>query len=102
MQERAEFKTLYAAYRRAWCHFVVEVEAWQSGKPEKTAVQEPAAALQQAEILYRQSRNELADYMLSQNSKRLSNAATLHGELKPPMRPVHLSGSGYGSSLPAA
>ena len=76
MPERAEFKRLYGAYRRAWHDFVIEVESSQSRKAE------------QAEILYRKSRNELADYMISNNAKRLSNTATLHAELKLSVRPV--------------
>jgi hypothetical protein len=78
---------------------VIEVELWQSRNAESSAFQD---AVEQAEILYRKSRNELADYMISNNAKTLSNAATLHGELKLSARPVHLSGPERGSSLPAA
>jgi hypothetical protein len=101
MQERAEFNTLNAAYRRAWRNFVIEVECWQSRNAEGIAVQQAAAAVEQAEILYRKSRNELADYMISNKLQKLSRAATLPGEVKLSMGLLHLSGSDRGSSLPA-
>ena len=101
MQERAEFNTLNAAYRRAWRNFVTEVECWQSPNAEGIAVQEAVAAVEQAEILYRKSRNELADYLISNKLQKLSNAATLPGELKLSMGLVHLSGCERSSSLPA-
>jgi hypothetical protein len=88
MPERAEFKTLYAAYRRAWRDFVVEVESSQSRKAQSIPVQEAVVAVEQAEILYRKSRNELADYMISNNARTFSDTATLHGELKLSVGPV--------------
>lgn len=61
MQEKAEFQRLYAAYRSAWRQFVMAVEWWQSQKPDDVAAQESALVVEQAQKLYRESRNELAN-----------------------------------------
>lgn len=93
MQERAEFNILNAAYRRAWRNFVTEVECRQCTNAEGIAVQKAVAAVEQAEMLYRKSRNELADYIISNKLQKLPDAASLPGELKLSTGLVHLSGS---------
>jgi hypothetical protein len=102
MHERAEFNALNAAYRRAWRNFVIEVECRQSTNAEGIAIQQAVAAMEQAEILYRKSRNELADFMISNKLQKASKAAIMPGDLKLSIGLVHLSGSERCSSLPAA
>jgi hypothetical protein len=58
MHDRAEFQTLYTAYRRAWRLFANEVELGQSQN-----------AINRAELLYRETRNRLADYLISNKSR---------------------------------
>ena len=72
MHERAEFQTLRTAYRRAWHRFVIEVGVWQASGSGNSAGSAANAAVEQAELLYRRSRNELADYMISNKSKDLN------------------------------
>ena len=74
MRKTPEFQRLNAAYRSAWRLFVVTVDQWLSQDAENAAAQEPSAAVEQAEILYRKRRDELADYILSNRSNDLSNA----------------------------
>jgi hypothetical protein len=75
MQEKAEFQRLHTAYRSAWREFVIAVDGWQSQTAHSLAAQQFAAVMEQAESLYRKSRNELADYLMSNTSKHLSTAA---------------------------
>ena len=75
MQQKAEFQKLHRAYRSTWRHFVIAVDWWQSQKADSLAAQEFALIAGQAESLYRESRNELADYMISNTSKELLNVA---------------------------
>ena len=77
MQEKAEFQRLHKTYRSAWQQFVMAVEWWQSQKPDDVAAQEFALAIEQAERLYRESRNELANYMISNASKGLSSRLSM-------------------------
>ena len=102
MQEKAEFQRLHKTYRSAWRQFVMAVEWWQSQKPDDVAAQEFALVIEQAERLYRESRNELANYMISNASKSLSNAA----RFQPRAEAFGVAGAslatGHGSSLPTA
>jgi hypothetical protein len=75
MQDKAEFQRLHTAYRSAWRHFVIAVDCWQSHKGDGLAAQQFPIVVEQAKILYRKSRNELADYIFSNRSKDLSNVA---------------------------
>lgn len=74
MQQKAELQTLYRAYRSAWRQFVIAVHGWQS-EGDSLAAQQFALAVKEAESLYRKRRNELFEYMISNTSKDLSNAA---------------------------
>jgi hypothetical protein len=74
MQDRAEFQRLYTAYRQAWHCFVMEVDWWQSREAEDLAAREAPEPVEEAEVLYRQSRNRLADYLISKQSKSPANA----------------------------
>jgi hypothetical protein len=78
MQKRAEFQMLDVAYRCAWRRFVIEVDLRRSRKVENIGAQQAAVAVEQAEILYRKSRNELADCIIASKSKGLSNAAGIY------------------------
>lgn len=75
MQEKAEFQKLYTAYRSAWRQYVIAVDWWQAQKSDSLAAQQFALVVAPAESLYRKSRNEFADYMISNTSKELTNAA---------------------------
>ena len=77
MQEKPEFQRLQMAYRSAWREFVIAIERWQSHTSDSLAAQQSALLLEQAESVYRKSRNELANYMLSGTSKSLSNVERL-------------------------
>jgi hypothetical protein len=67
-QERAEFKTLDAAYRQAWTRLILQVSYWQSLNVERNAdsvaLQRAWEEVERAEASYRQSRNQLAEYIL--------------------------------------
>ena len=74
MQHKPELQNLYTAYRSAWRQFVLAVDAWQSERAS-VAAEQFALAVEDAENNYRKRRNELLDYMVSNTSKDLSNAA---------------------------
>ena len=74
MQQKSEFQRLCTAYRTAWREFVLTVDCCQS-KADILSPQQFALLMEQAESRYRKSRNELADYMVSNTSNELSNAA---------------------------
>lgn len=67
-QERAEFKTLDAAYREAWTRLMLQVSYWQSLNVDRNAdtvaLQRAWEEVERAEASYRQSRNQLAEYIL--------------------------------------
>ena len=74
MQQNPEMQKLYTAYRSAWRQFVIAVDCWKS-KGDSVAAQQFAPAVERAESLYRKRRNELFEYLISNRSKNLSNAA---------------------------
>lgn len=76
MQQTAQFRRLSIAYRIAWQHFMVSVDFWQSQEPQSVAAQQAAFVVEQTTSLYHKTRNELADYILSNRSKDPSNART--------------------------
>jgi hypothetical protein len=67
-QERAEFKTLDAAYRQAWTRLILQVSYWQSLNVDRNAdsiaLRKAREDVERAEASYRQSRNQLAEYIL--------------------------------------
>lgn len=75
MHETAEFQRLHDAYTTAWRRFVIAVDVWQSQEAESVAARQAAFGVEQAKCLYRESRNEFADYILLNNSKRCPNYA---------------------------
>jgi hypothetical protein len=67
-QQKAEFRTLDAAYREAWARLLLQVNYWQSlstdPNADNVAVQKAWEAVERAETDYRQSRNRLVEYLL--------------------------------------
>jgi hypothetical protein len=67
-QERAEFKTLDAAYREAWTRLRLQVSYLQSlnadTNADSVALQKAREEVERAEAGYRQSRDQLAECIL--------------------------------------
>ncbi len=73
MQEN-ELRRLQTAYRASWRHFVTAVEVCRSEQPQSAAAQQAAFLADQARNLYRTSRNELADYILSNRREMVGSS----------------------------
>ena len=101
MQE-TEFRRLQTAYRNAWHHLVIAVDLWQSQQLKSLAAQETEFLVERANRLYQESRNELADYMLSKMSKDYSKSARFRLRAESFSDPSACVTSACGRSMPAA
>ena len=71
-------RRLYAAYQEAWKQFCSEVATWQSllsSEGNGVAIKGAEHRVAQAELRFRESRNQLAEFMIAQSATKVAKSA---------------------------